>query len=76
MRSLNIRFGPVTTMTRQIYYKKIRAAREAPEEQYGVEFSTDDETPGGDTLPPPKVIFANYIYAFRDIFNASKLSLF
>ena len=28
-----------------------------------------------DRLHPPKVIFAHYIYAFRDIFNASKLIL-
>ena len=33
MQKLNIRFGPINPMTRKIYYKKIKAAKEGDSEQ-------------------------------------------
>ena len=36
MQKLNIRFGPINPMTRKIYYKKIKAAKEGDSEQIGV----------------------------------------
>lgn len=32
MQKLNIRFGPINPMTRKIYYKKIKAAKEGDSE--------------------------------------------
>ena len=52
MRTLKIRFGPVNDMTRKIYYKKIKVAKETSGSSNGViknkvpivtEFSTDDD---------------------------------
>ena len=36
MQKLNIRFGPINPMTRKIYYKKIKAAKEGNSEQIDV----------------------------------------
>ena len=45
MRRLGIRFGPVNSMTRKIYYKKIRAHSD----KGASEFSTDDAQTDDDT---------------------------